>query len=189
MANLYTKKVWVNDQTKLSAKNLNHIENGIEAVADKIDTIEENIHGIGNEKQDLLVSGINIQTINGKSILGPGNFKIEGHEHSNLEILEQIDTPFTQALKDQFSEKSVVDASFDGTATDTVQYITIDGHEYKLAGGSGIPDYYERSNVSLDNILDSGVYRITNANKNPENTAKNGILNVTKLSNGTIEQK
>ena len=189
MANLYTKKVWVNDQTKLSAKNLNHIENGIEAVADKIDTIEENIHGIGNEKQDLLVSGVNIQTINGKSILGPGNFKIEGHEHSNLEILEQIDTPFTQTLKDQFSEKSVVNASFDGTATDTVQYITIDGHEYKLAGGSGIPDYYERSNVSLDNILDSGVYRITNANKNPENTAKNGILNVTKLSNGTIEQK
>ena len=189
MANLYTKKVWVNDQTKLSAKNLNHIENGIEAVADKIDTIEENIHGIGNEKQDLLVSGVNIQTINGKSILGPGNFKTEGHEHSNLEILEQIDTPFTQTLKDQFSEKSVVGASFDGTAADTVQYITIDGHEYKLAGGSSIPDYYERSNVSLDNILNSGVYRITNANKNPENTAKNGILNVTKLSNGIIEQK
>lgn len=39
MARLYTKKVWVNDQTKLSAKNLNHIENGIEAVADAIDEI------------------------------------------------------------------------------------------------------------------------------------------------------
>ena len=32
MARLYTKKVWLNDQTKLSAKNLNHIEKGIEAV-------------------------------------------------------------------------------------------------------------------------------------------------------------
>jgi hypothetical protein len=189
MAKLYTKKVWVNDQTKLSAKNLNHIENGIEAIADEIDTIEENISGIGEEKQAKLVSGVNIQTINGKSILGPGDFAIEGHEHSNLEILDQINTPFTQTLKNQFSEKSTVGVSFDGTATDTVQYITIDGREYKLAGGSSIPDYYERSNISLDNILDSGVYRITNANKNPDNTARNGILNVTKLSNGMVEQE
>lgn len=40
MARLYTKKVWFNDQTKLSAKNLNHIEKGIEAVAEAVDEIE-----------------------------------------------------------------------------------------------------------------------------------------------------
>ena len=40
MARLYTKKAWLNDQTKLSAKNLNHIEKGIEAVAEAIDEIE-----------------------------------------------------------------------------------------------------------------------------------------------------
>ena len=43
MARLYTKKVWLNDQTKLSAKNLNHIEKGIEAVADAVDAVENQL--------------------------------------------------------------------------------------------------------------------------------------------------
>ena len=51
MARLYTKKVWLNDQTKLSAKNLNHIEKGVEAVADAIDEIEAqgNVHTHNNK--------------------------------------------------------------------------------------------------------------------------------------------
>ena len=51
MARLYTKKVWVNDQTKLSAKNLNHIEKGVEAVAEAIDEIETqgNVHTHNNK--------------------------------------------------------------------------------------------------------------------------------------------
>ena len=51
MARLYTKKVWLNDQTKLSAKNLNHIEKGVEAVADAIDEIETqgNVHTHNNK--------------------------------------------------------------------------------------------------------------------------------------------
>lgn len=46
MARLYTKKVWLNDQTKLNAKNLNHIEKGIEAVAEAVDELEAqgNVH-------------------------------------------------------------------------------------------------------------------------------------------------
>ena len=43
MARLYDKKVWLNDQTKLSAKNLNHIEKGIEAIADAVDAVENQL--------------------------------------------------------------------------------------------------------------------------------------------------
>ena len=52
MARLYTKKVWLNDQTKLSAKNLNHIEKGVEAVAEAIDDIEAqgNVHTHNNKQ-------------------------------------------------------------------------------------------------------------------------------------------
>ena len=52
MARLYTKKVWINDQTKLSAKNLNHIEKGIEAVAEAVDEIEAqgNVHTHNNKQ-------------------------------------------------------------------------------------------------------------------------------------------
>lgn len=51
MARLYTKKVWLNDQTKLSAKNLNHIEKGIEAVAEAVDKLEAqgNVHTHNNK--------------------------------------------------------------------------------------------------------------------------------------------
>ena len=51
MARLYTKKVWLDDQTKLSAKNLNHIEKGVEAVAEAIDEIEAqgNVHTHNNK--------------------------------------------------------------------------------------------------------------------------------------------
>ena len=52
MARLYTKKVWFNDQTKLSAKNLNHIEKGVEAVAEAIDEIKAqgNVHTHNNKQ-------------------------------------------------------------------------------------------------------------------------------------------
>ena len=51
MARLYTKKVWFNDQTKLSAKNLNHIEKGIETVAEAVDKLEAqgNVHTHNNK--------------------------------------------------------------------------------------------------------------------------------------------
>ena len=53
MARLYTKKVWFNDQTKLSAKNLNHIEKGIEAVAEAVENKLETFNGSNYYEYDL----------------------------------------------------------------------------------------------------------------------------------------
>ena len=53
MARLYTKKVWLNDQTKLSAKNLNHIEKGIEAVAEAVENKLETFNGSNYYEYDL----------------------------------------------------------------------------------------------------------------------------------------
>lgn len=53
MARLYTKKVWFNDQTKLSAKNLNHIEKGIEAVAEAVENKLETFNGSNYYDYDL----------------------------------------------------------------------------------------------------------------------------------------
>lgn len=66
----YKKQNFTSGQT-LKAEHLNYIENGIlenEANVDK--------------KQDILTSGENIKTINGKSILGSGDIVIEGSEGS-----------------------------------------------------------------------------------------------------------
>lgn len=41
-----------------------------------------------NDKQDVLISGTNIKTINGNSILGEGDITIEGGSNIDPELLE-----------------------------------------------------------------------------------------------------
>ena len=94
----YTKTTWVdNSEPPISADNLNKIEQGIydatEGLADKVDKVtgkglstndytdaeKTKLAGIDmTTKQDTLVSGTNIKTINGNSLLGSGNIVIQG---------------------------------------------------------------------------------------------------------------
>ena len=85
MARLYTKKVWLNDQTKLSAKNLNHIEKGVEAVAEAIDEIE---------------AQCNAHTHNNKPILDATT------EAFTTELKEKYDTVENQL--EAFKDKAVI---------------------------------------------------------------------------------
>lgn len=67
----YTKQTF-EDYQVLTADNMNHIEDGI-------DTAHQGL----NEKQDTLISGMNIKTINGVSLLGQGNIDISGDGSSS----------------------------------------------------------------------------------------------------------
>ena len=96
MARLYTKKVWFNDQTKLSAKNLNHIENGIETVAEAIDEIE--------------AQG-NVHTHNNKSILDATT------EAFTTELKEKYDTIENQL--ETFKDKLII-GEFNDNKEDTL---------------------------------------------------------------------
>ena len=96
MARLYTKKVWFNDQTKLSAKNLNHIEKGIEAVAEAIDEIE--------------AQG-NVHTHNNKSILDATT------EAFTTELKEKYDT--VENKLETFKDKLVI-GEFNDNKEDTL---------------------------------------------------------------------
>ena len=96
MARLYTKKVWLNDQTKLSAKNLNHIEKGIEAVAEAVDEIE--------------AKG-NVHTHNNKSILDATT------EAFTTELKEKYDTIENQL--ETFKDKLVI-GKFNDNKEDTL---------------------------------------------------------------------
>lgn len=61
----YTKTQWVNNQAPaIDADNLNKIEQGI--------------YDAHTEKQDTLVSGTNIKTVNGTSLLGAGDVEVNG---------------------------------------------------------------------------------------------------------------
>lgn len=59
----------------LTANHMNNIENGIIAIEDVLD-----------DKQDKLYNGVNLKTINGISLLGPGNIDIQGTEGSDTAI-------------------------------------------------------------------------------------------------------
>lgn len=79
----YSKLGLVKGDT-FKAEHVDHIESGIDTNATNIE-----------KKQDTLVSGTNIKTINGESILGSGDIAIggdsgDGHTHDNKEVLDTI---------------------------------------------------------------------------------------------------
>lgn len=84
MAIEYNKTNWVNEQTRLNAENMNNIENGIENISKQCNQNENKIE----TKQDKLVSGTNIKTINGQTILGAGNIEIKPLESGNASSMQ-----------------------------------------------------------------------------------------------------
>ena len=94
MARLYTKKVWFNDQTKLSAKNLNHIEKGIEAVAGAIDELEVISKKVMTDDERNKLSGI----APGAQVNKIESIKVNGTEvnpDSNKEVNISVDASGT----------------------------------------------------------------------------------------------
>ena len=108
MARLYTKKVWLDDQTKLSAKNLNHIEKGVEAVAEAIDEIE--------------AQG-NVHTHNNKSILDATT------EAFTTELKEKYDAVENQL--EAFKDKAVIGTVEVSSGTLTIGNTTITEEQLK----------------------------------------------------------
>lgn len=80
-----------NDKTKLdSIPETIPSQSEIDGIAADVSTLQTNMNG----KQDTLVSGTNIKTINGNSILGEGNLVIEGGgiDLSNYYNKTEVDT-------------------------------------------------------------------------------------------------
>lgn len=89
----YVKQNFETGQT-LTADMLNHIEAGFDGVQDK------------------LVSGTNIKTVNGKSLLGSGNIPIEGSKAKPMPII--LDTDWWTDIDDAVAIKILVWAEREG---------------------------------------------------------------------------
>ena len=79
----YQKTDWANNQEPaIVAENLNNIEEGVEDADQHAANTDIHVTAAEKEqwttKQDKLVSGKNIKTINNQPILGDGNIAIEG---------------------------------------------------------------------------------------------------------------
>ena len=115
---MYNKKEWVSKEV-ITKEALNNIENGI---ADNEEAIEQ--------KQDKLVSGENIKTINNQSLIGSGNISIEP-DLSECATKEELDD---KADKDHTHDQYLTEhQSLEGLATE--DYVTSKISEAQLSGG------------------------------------------------------
>lgn len=113
---------------------------------------------IKSTMQSTLVSGTNIKTINGNSVLGSGDLEISADNiHKGPDA--PIDTSKLWIDTDDTSSQtiSVVGVSATGTSTDEVNYITINGVEKKIGGNS--------QNVSNKNLFYNPWFTINQRNQ------------------------
>ena len=92
----------------------------------KINTLESNTNSKINNKQDKLVSGTNIKSINGQSLLGSGNITIEGGSSGS----SSCDDCVTNEEFEEFKESIEQELS---QTTATVECT----HRYEITGNTG----------------------------------------------------
>ena len=74
-----------------------HYDSQISTLTSSVNTLETNIQ----KKQNKLVSGTNIKTINNESILGNGNIEVKGKEHVSLTYAEWEALPYDEQMADK----------------------------------------------------------------------------------------
>jgi len=97
--NVYTKEE-IDDDHLVISTSLNDLNtrlisasNNIETIGNSIDEIYNGLDEISDTlgtKQEVLVSGTNIKTINNESILGSGNITIQGSGSGDVNIIESV---------------------------------------------------------------------------------------------------
>ena len=74
-----------------------HYDSAISTLNSSVNKVETKIQ----KKQDKLVSGTNIKTINNESILGSGNIEVKGKEHVSLTYAEWEALPYDEQMSDK----------------------------------------------------------------------------------------
>ena len=78
-----TENNGVTSAGRLSAADFNLLTSAVEEVQDNLDELDEALQDLSEEvdgKQDALVSGTNVKTVNGQSLLGTGDIELESLE-------------------------------------------------------------------------------------------------------------
>lgn len=105
----------------------------VTALSERMSTAETNIGGLKTNKQDKLVSGTNVKTINGNSILGSGNISVSGggssYDDTDLQNrMTAAETNITAlqtsaARADLLTTETQLSATISATATAATEYV------------------------------------------------------------------
>lgn len=104
IANLMADDIGV-DPTRLeffdgSSFVVHNIQDNLDRLKYAIDSTQSGVRDLDSNKQDVLVSGVDIKTINGESLLGNGNITISGGGGS-IAIDTDLDTSSTNAVENR----------------------------------------------------------------------------------------
>lgn len=98
---------------------------------DRISDLEQNAQDLDG-KQDTLVSGVNIKTINGNSLLGEGNLSISGADGGEANVIESVKVNGTAISPDANKAVNITVPTNLSDLTDDV----ISGNYLPLSGGN-----------------------------------------------------
>lgn len=87
-----------------------YFESGDILTAEHMNHIEEGLAGIDGGKQDKLVSGQNIKTLNGQSLLGSGNIEISGGGSESGGTSTEVDSELNSESTNPVQNKAVYEA-------------------------------------------------------------------------------
>ena len=135
-------------------------------------------------KQDTLVSGTNIKTINGTSLLGSGDITIEGGS-GNVDLSDYYTKSETNALvSPKLSQVTLTQAEYDALQTkeNNVLYIISDAEDLKFKTING-QQITGEGNITIDTDVDLSGY----ATKSELNTKQNIISDLDSIRSGAAK--
>ena len=149
----YTKEEADNKfASKAELTNVQTVANDADTKVDALTTRVEDVETAMNDKQDLLVSGTNIKTINNQSILGEGNLEITGGDVdlTNYYTKTESDGKFATitGFNEQSADISALQTAMDGkqaTLVSGTNIKTINGESVLGEGNIEISDYYTKT--------------------------------------------
>ena len=134
-----------------------------------------------NDKQDVLVSGTNIKTVNGTSLLGSGNISID----ANVDLSDYYTKLQTNALVNpKLEQVTLTQAEYNALSTkeENVLYIISDAEDLKFKTING-QQITGEGNITIDTDVDLSGY----ATKSELNTKQDVITDLETIRSGAAK--
>lgn len=102
---------------EVEQENAEPSDSGIESILGQIQNLQQQVQELRESKQNKLVSGQHIKTINNMDVLGSGNLEITGGESNNqqptvtAQDIQDISTNVSQRMAQEKNERVDVDAA------------------------------------------------------------------------------
>ena len=151
MAISYNKTNWVNNETKLNAENLNHIEDGIKNVTNEVNKLENGAVAVEKANADGQGSVIH-ETYETKTAANAKLTEAKTYADDKIAELDVIETGSDGSYIEKISETNgkieVIIQAFDSTPTD---------NSNKGVKSGGVKSYVDNKiNEAIGNVIEKG---------------------------------